>query len=229
MRYLLEDGKLNLCLRNLIDYKDFQRSKWVAKEGLSPADELKCEQFERGVGIVLRNAWSHAEAVQTSDLSTLIHYIGDILDSHLDFPQQMEAVFRSPEVGNRQEMLVFRYISAIIRNIESVPEATIMGIMRQRHIFMSGARVLCAYHTYLLKADVAGMAEALALVADTEDMKTYFQEHITSREDAMILKGLKTECLTAHFTGDFDMRRTLRPLNDCIDKAQRKYGSSMRK
>lgn len=33
-RFLLEDGKLNLCLRNLIEYKDFQRRKWIVKEKL---------------------------------------------------------------------------------------------------------------------------------------------------------------------------------------------------
>jgi hypothetical protein len=29
-RFLLEDGKLNLCLRNLMEFKEFQREQFIA-------------------------------------------------------------------------------------------------------------------------------------------------------------------------------------------------------
>lgn len=33
------------------------------------------DSFEKGMGIVLRNAWSHLEALQTTDVPLLVEYI----------------------------------------------------------------------------------------------------------------------------------------------------------
>jgi hypothetical protein len=39
-RFIIEDGKLNLCLRNLIEYKEFQRQKWIARESVDVSEWL---------------------------------------------------------------------------------------------------------------------------------------------------------------------------------------------
>ena len=69
LRYLLEDGKMNLCLRMLEDYKDA-----VADEHRREAMEKcpsACRKFETGAGVALLYAWHHLEAVQTTDLPLL--------------------------------------------------------------------------------------------------------------------------------------------------------------
>lgn len=33
------------------------------------------DAFEKGMGIVLRNAWTHIEALQTTDIPLLVHYV----------------------------------------------------------------------------------------------------------------------------------------------------------
>ena len=75
LRYVLEDGKLNLCLRNMVDYKEFERKGGVVRPELLP----KCDKFEKGLGVVLRNAWAHVEAIQTTDLPLLISYTAAVL------------------------------------------------------------------------------------------------------------------------------------------------------
>lgn len=36
------------------------------------------DAFEKGMGIVLRNAWNHTEALQTTDIPLLVQYISEV-------------------------------------------------------------------------------------------------------------------------------------------------------
>ncbi len=50
LRFLLEDGKLNLCLRNLIEFKQHQRTYILTGE-LPAANQLVSgDGFEKGLG-----------------------------------------------------------------------------------------------------------------------------------------------------------------------------------
>ncbi|RHY37642.1 hypothetical protein DYB25_007491 [Aphanomyces astaci] len=64
LRYILEDGKLNLCLRLLVEYKDYEHG--ISQRDLDVQPEAKelISQFERGLGVMLKNAWLHVEALQ---------------------------------------------------------------------------------------------------------------------------------------------------------------------
>lgn len=117
-RYLLEDGKLNLCLRNLIEYKAFQR-----EEKPIPANKQeKCEKFEKGLGVVLRNAWNHVEAVQTTDIQALINYIGDVLDYAIEHPEYMRLCDDKGDLAMRQEVVVFYYLIAVLNRLDELHE-----------------------------------------------------------------------------------------------------------
>ena len=72
VRFMLEEGKLNLCLRNMVDYTTYVHNQVLNNGGLRSEVKAKCEKFEKGLGVVLRNAWEHAEAVQTTDLPLLL-------------------------------------------------------------------------------------------------------------------------------------------------------------
>ena len=74
-RYILEDGKLNVCLRMLVDFTNFQRSS----RSLTADQQEKMDAFEKGLGQVLRNTWKHVEALQTTDLPLLLEHITEVL------------------------------------------------------------------------------------------------------------------------------------------------------
>jgi hypothetical protein len=42
------------------------------------------DQFEKGMGVMLQNAWKHVEAAQTTEMSTLFPYIAQVLQYILD-------------------------------------------------------------------------------------------------------------------------------------------------
>lgn len=224
LRYLLEDGKLNLCLRNLDEYKRFQRSD--IKNGASGrAANLndKCEKFEKGLGVVLRNAWQHMEALQTTDLPLLINYIGDVLESGMENNDLLEGYSRKGDLQLRQEFLVFHYLAGLMRHIDDISEDRVMPIIRDRRVFMNAVKVLCYSHNGLSSSDTLKAIDVLAMIVGTDDFHTYADEYIRGERDLNYLMDLKMSCLD-NFTSDFSSRRLVRPLVDRILLTARKYG-----
>ncbi len=123
LRFLLEDGKLNFSLRSMVEYKDKQRKSISGgREGPLFIHRAECEKFEFGLGVVLRNAWSHIEALQTTDLSLLLNYIDDVLTFAIANPREMREFCEEGNMHMRQEIMVFSYISCILKHMESMSE-----------------------------------------------------------------------------------------------------------
>ena len=57
LRFLLEDGKINLCLRNLIEFKEAQRKMRREKKMVPVQLHESMVDFEKGSGLTLKNAW----------------------------------------------------------------------------------------------------------------------------------------------------------------------------
>lgn len=183
----------------------------------------KCDQFEEGVGVVLRNAWSHLEVLQTTDLSALMNYIADVLEFAVENPEFQEE-YASANMGSKQEVLVYYYLWGLLTNIDDIGEGRIMKIARTRGIFMLAARWLDVNHRRLMGGDLLKAAEALALFVETEDFATYKDKYIASAADCSCLQNIKADCLSA-FNSDFEVRRKIRPLLDAIDQAKRRHGT----
>ena len=224
LRYLLEDGKLNLTLRNLMDYKEYQRARFLESHNSGSPLKLppQCDLFEKGVGVVLRNAWNHVEVLQTTDLPALLCYISDVLNFANENPDFQNNY--TSDLHQRQEVLVFYYMWGLFKNIEDIGEGRVMPVVRSRGLFALGVKWLVRYHRCLLSTHVLKAAESLALIADSEDFSTYKDAYVPNREVSEDLQQLKLDCLSA-FQTDMDVRRKLRPLLDATDQAKRKFGS----
>lgn len=124
LRFILEDGKLNLCLRNLIEYKRQQRASRGIDPRSSPFTEhiVQCDKFEKGVGTVLRNAWNHVEAIQTTDLFSLTNHISDVIDSALHHPDIIANYCQNGDIHQRQEIMIFYYLFCMLKNVEEIRE-----------------------------------------------------------------------------------------------------------
>ena len=83
----------------------------------------QCDKFEKGLGSILRNAWQHVEAIQTTDLYALINYITDVLQFTIDNPTYIESLLKSDDLNQRQEILVFYYLLGLFKNVEQIKES----------------------------------------------------------------------------------------------------------
>jgi hypothetical protein len=106
LRYIIEDGKLNLCLKNIEEYKIHQRKLRFEGKKIPNDIEDKCNKFERGISVVLRNAWSHIEALQTTELASLIIHIGNVIVASMENPKIISDIAVSGELHQRQEIMV---------------------------------------------------------------------------------------------------------------------------
>ncbi|RYG66323.1 hypothetical protein EON64_10025 [archaeon] len=155
LRFLLEDGKLNLCLRSLIEFKGKQiearhngRGPMVCESSTYPLCMVpihtpytshihtytpppvysqidfvvECDKFEKGVGVIMKNAWQHVEVLQTTDLPALIHHIAAVLEGALALPEVMDTLLKKNDVHQRQEVLVFYYLNGLFRHVEDIRE-----------------------------------------------------------------------------------------------------------
>mmetsp|Transcript_2818 Transcript_2818/g.2810 ORF Transcript_2818/g.2810 Transcript_2818/m.2810 type:complete len:308 (-) Transcript_2818:59-982(-) len=224
LRYLLEDGKLNLCLRNLIEYKTFQRDTLKNPSSSSiPADKVdQCDKFEKGLGVVLRNAWNHVEAVQTTDIQALVNHIADVLDYGLINEDYITQSYDKGDLAMRQEVMVYYYLIAILNRLDELHEDRIMPILRDRHIFMQGVKFLNKYHEYILTTPTLKMIEALSLITASEDYSTYKEQYVTSSSDASELLSLQENILN-NYRNDTAIRSIMRPLVDSINQMKRRY------
>lgn len=215
LRFLLEDGKLNLCLRNLVDFNDYL--KRVVERG--PVKESTMEvmsKFEKGMGLTLKNAWLHSEAVQTTDLPLLITYVHDVFNYCLENPNYLV----SKSLENCQEVTVIHFLYGLCKQLESMDESRIMPLIMEKRVFALLAMHLSTNISRLPVSDVAAGVEALALMCGTEDFQSHSDHYVDSSETEQALLSLKDDYLD-EATEDIDVRKRLRPLLDVIQQLQR--------
>eukprot|EP01031_Cornospumella_fuschlensis_P027230 gene27230-32897_t len=221
LRFLLEDGKLNLCLRSLIEFKAKQIEARHNNGGPMIEFVAECDKFEKGVGVIMKNAWQHVEVLQTTDLPALVQHIAAVLEGALALPDVMEGLLKKSDMHQRQEVLVFYYLNGLFRHVEDIREHRVMPVVREQKIFMLAVKALCQYGGQIQTAHRFVAAQALALLAETEDFAThrdaYYGEHAGDVDRMVQLK----ESMLSELAGDFERRKAIRPLLDCIDRAKR--------
>jgi len=92
VRFLLEEGKLNLCMRLMKEYKikqaqaqagDYAAFIIKAAKSVEMTDVEAFKQrllvFEQSLGVLLKCALEHVEAVQTTDLPELVDHVHAVL------------------------------------------------------------------------------------------------------------------------------------------------------
>ena len=226
LRIILEDGKLNVCLRCMVEYKRYQRAqraRVMTADLKSPTAmyATECDKFEQGLGTVLYNAWNHTEALQTTDLPSLLGHLGDVLEAGLeDGGAWLRTVARSGQVHKNQEGMAFLYILNVMKQLDCMDEERVMPIMRNRGLFILLVTTLGRIHESLPPSFLLRCVEALSLYVETEDFKTYRAQHV-QETDLDELTNLKTTCLMPLQAADTANRLTVRPLIDAIDRLKR--------
>lgn len=210
LRYLLEDGKLNLCLRNLIEYNNYY--KRVIEHGPVKTETMALlEKFEHGMCLTLKNAWLHAEAVQTTDIPLLIEYIHDVLSYCLERPDYL----LNKTIEDCQEVIVIHFLLGLCKQLDSIDESRVMSLLAEKRIFALLAMHLSAHITLLNAADISVGAEVLSLICNTEDFDSHDDYYVDSPEAESALLSLYDDYLE-EATEDVDIRKRLRPLLDIM-------------
>lgn len=216
LRYILEDGKLNLCLRNLVEFKEFEREMRTTGRIVKPDSRQKMDAFERGMGMILRNAWAHVEALQTTDLPLLIGYVADVLNDVVTNPEASVG----KELTGRQEILVLHYMLGLCKRIDDIDEGRVMPLVLERRVVTLMAQHLHNNHSRMTPADVRAGAIALALFCDTEDFQTHKNDYVSTDDEKSAFVALGADFLD-ELVEEAEVRRQLRPLLDFAAQCER--------
>lgn len=234
VRYVMEDGKLNLMLRSMIDFK---RHVFDAR---NKPDELElkehaalCEEFELSLGRVLYCCWTHVEALQTTEMAPLMEYISEVLQRALCTDGALDELLARPNLSLRQEVQVLLYVGQILLQVDTMREMRVMPFLRKAGVFARMVVFLLRAHASLPPHILLRAVASLSLLVETEDYTTYTQVYLKKTDtgegggidgvDTLeALLDLRDQVLAPLLKSlPRDQRPKVKPLTDSIDKCQR--------
>ena len=84
-------------------------------------------KFEKGLGIVLKNAWTHVEALQTTDLTALLHHVADVFEFALVENGTVDIIISKYNFQFLQEIICYSYLKNIFEFINELGESRQVG------------------------------------------------------------------------------------------------------
>ncbi|KAL0585998.1 hypothetical protein ABG067_004321 [Albugo candida] len=183
LRYLLEDGKLNLCLRNLIAYNEFLRASDSLSQQMTREMQDAMHQFEKGMGLTLKNAWFHAEAVHITDLPKLVEYVHTVLQCAVQKPN----ILKEKEMEPCQEISVIYYLLGITKQLESMDESRLVPLFVEEKIFQLLTKHLVLQFHLLQEDTVLAALDTLSLMCGTEHFQSHPEDYLDSDDVASAL------------------------------------------
>jgi len=224
IRILVEEAKVNLCLRMMYDFKKWQynsaEKQAVIEEAMKAYEstemqlEQKCVQFEDCLGTLLRKAFMHVETLQLMDIPLLIEHCAFILQACFNLAE-------SPGDARLQETVVLYYFSSLMKHAEALNNSELLARSRELQL------VELAVGHYLRFADQFpdelkhSLADGLSAMADNEDFKTEWESFFFSPDAKLNFLQLE-ERLTAPILEEKpEKRREIRPLLDFYNTIKR--------
>lgn len=142
-RYIVEEGKINLIMRLVAEFKQHMMTKGSS---LSQAEVAQARAYETSLGVLLRVTMKAVEAVQTLDLRAVLEHISATWDYFLDEKYQPPTtiaparhaspskdkpsqVVSSLDFIGLQEGQSFCYLSSIMGFMENLQEEMLMEKM----------------------------------------------------------------------------------------------------
>ena len=70
----------------------------------------------------MRNAWSHVEVLQTTDIPALLNYIADIFETSIEMNENVIQFLQNGDLHQRQELMVVYYLNSILKHVDDINE-----------------------------------------------------------------------------------------------------------
>ena len=226
VRFILEEGKLNMCLRymndfitELVDINSRGREQWLARTArsleLEPVElESRLAGFEASLGQLLRCCFLHIEAVQTTDIPQLFEHVRFVL-----LMTQDGRLPTMPSWEQSQPSLVLRYLAAVLERIEPIGENKMMPDIERRQLIPLVIHHLHDFHQSIPPEDMAGGCRFLALAFDTEEFETNRNLYLPANDGVLMDKCRQMRPLFLNgMTGTHEQKKKYRPLLDVLQR-----------
>lgn len=229
IRILVEEAKVNLCLRMMSDFKKWQYNPGEKRQSMqevmqaydySEAQlEQKCNQFEESLGSLLWRAFVHVETLQLMDIPLLIEHCAMVLD-------HCQGITDKLPHAKMQETVVLYYYSSLMKHAEQLNNSELLAKAREFGI------VRLAVHHVLKHCEeypmdlVLALAEGSAALCDNEDFRTEWQTFF-DKDGALDIEAmqdfqkLEEKLANPIIESTPERKKDLRPLLDFCKLLQR--------
>lgn len=215
LRYLLEDGKVNLCLRLVEAFLPYMDEVDAGTKVPKPEEVESALKFEEGIGFLLANVWLHEEALQTTDLPLLVAVLKTILKRWV-----APGKYTGPQ-DKRLLGFAFRTLFAVGKCLDRVGESRVVTEVLKQGLFNDIVAAFAALHGNVSDETLVNALTGLSTIVASEDFQTQRDAFLTVPETVATLLTLP-DLVLARYTDDTVRRRALRPLNDLCAYARRK-------
>lgn len=224
IRILVEEAKVNLCLRMINDYKKWcyepaarqaaiQRAAGVFGHSEAQLEQICC-QYEECLGMLLERAFDHVETLQLIDIPLLLEHIFFVLDYSLK--RGVEPV--NPKM---QEFVVLFYFSSVMRHSEALKNPELLPKSREfrlpqlavDHILTHGEQ----YHPEMTMT----VLEGLSAMSDNEDFQTDWEDFFDTPQSRQQFLAVEERVVSPLLSAQPNVRRELRPLLDMFNKVKK--------
>lgn len=224
LRFILEDGKLNLCLRELVKYQEFMEEVASGREQDLSRDRESLEAFETGMVLLLKNAWLHVEAMQTTDIPLLVEYVARVLEFSSTFPD----IVGRKKFRRSSELMIVYFLMGLMKWIDEVGETRVMPLLVQHRIFNKLVLHVRQWGNKFQQEDLVAAAETLSMICDTEDFQANAESYLETEADKTEVLHLKDDYLEQAIEEE-GSKRKFRPLLDFMRDCERDIGQRARK
>eukprot|EP00928_Gymnodinium_smaydae_P006607 TRINITY_DN12343_c0_g1_i4.p1 TRINITY_DN12343_c0_g1~~TRINITY_DN12343_c0_g1_i4.p1 ORF type:complete len:317 (-),score=91.51 TRINITY_DN12343_c0_g1_i4:83-1033(-) len=220
IRILVEEAKVNLCLRIIHDLKRWQHSPKKEADILACAEGFKLEPrqiqakvdaFEEFMGMLLTRALVHVETLQLMDIPLLIEHIAFVLENadKVEFNMKM------------QETMTLYMFSSLMKHAESLNNSELLAKTREHNLVGMTTNELLK-HQKDFNLQVLGVVSAgLAAMGDNEDFKTEWKDFFPDEESKKRFLELEGAVVNRVLEVYPDKKKDLRPLLDLFKTIQR--------
>jgi len=237
IRILVEEAKVNLCLRMMNDFKKWQYTPDQRLATLQEAMrcyefselqlEQKCRQFEEALGVLLWRAFVHVETLQLMDVPLLIEHTAMVLQ-HVD-------TFRKDGLNctvKEQELIAMYFFASLMRHAEELNNSELLAHSVSCRLVPLAVSHIQNHAANAYPEDFAQeVAAGLAALCYNEDFQTEWPKFFwapdgsgpdpTEMHNFLQLQDFIDPIIAA---GGAEKKRELRPLLDFFNTLKRKLG-----
>eukprot|EP00971_Amphidinium_carterae_P015398 304023-Amphidinium_carterae.2 len=227
IRILVEEAKVNLCLRMMNDYKKWQydsaASRSTIQDALQTYDynqtqlEQKCQQFEEYLGLLLWRSFMHVETLQLMDIPLLVEHVVMVLD------EASASGFDHSGKAKMQEHVILHYFSSLMKHAEALSNSELLAKAKERLLVQKVVNFLLSTTPKECFAPdiVNSVAEGFAALADNEDFRTTWQDFLPTMPERATFMELEEKLVKPILEESPSRKRDLRPLTDFFRVIQR--------
>ncbi|EFC37384.1 predicted protein [Naegleria gruberi] len=232
IRFIVEEGKLNMLLRILDEFKDEQAKitggQKTMQEVLTTSDikdetELtnKMNKFEMNLAVLMMYSFHSLESLQTLDMYQTLDLINKNMNTKTFLDNKLKL---GDDVYKTTEYLVIDYLRSLFVHIEKLDESKISNLTIERKLLPKLIQFLEKTVSHMGEHEIIRCFETISAIAAAETFQTSREKYFGSDKDVKMALVKMYDTHVKKLLNNYDRKKSLRSLIDIVNRIKIEYG-----